>query len=103
MTIDKTIPYVDFVELRSIDDIRAATGIHLDRFEMTLRFTRHAPTGAIVPSLIRTKIHGRAFLIKEIDEDSEVVFSDFQPAAWLRSDAGRSATDDDRGTRRATD
>lgn len=86
MTVDKTVPYVDFVELRSVDDIRAATGVRLDRFEMTLRFARHEATGAIVPASIRTKIHGRAFLVKEIDEDSEVVFSDFAAPGWMRAE-----------------
>lgn len=80
MTVDKTVPFVDFVELRSIQDIRAMTGVNLDHFEMTLRFAVHDDTGAIVPTSIRTKIHGRAFFVKEIDEDSEVVFSDFRPS-----------------------
>ena len=54
MTVDKTVPYVEVARLRGVDDIRVTTGVHLDHFEMTLRFTRHGPTGAIVPASIRT-------------------------------------------------
>jgi hypothetical protein len=90
MLVDKTVPFVERVDLRSVHDISAATGIRLDRFEMTLRFAQHQPTGAIVPTSIRTRIHGRAFLLKEIDEDSEVVFSDFVSPPGLARATGPS-------------
>jgi hypothetical protein len=101
MTVDKTVPYVEVARLRGVDDIRVTTGVHLDHFEMTLRFARHEPTGAIVPASIRTRIHGRAFLVKEIDEDSDVVFSGFSPPVWLRPEI--TANDSRQGPQRATD
>lgn len=80
MVVDKTVPYVESAELRSIGDFSAATGVRIDEFSMLLRWTRHRESGAVVPLSIRTKVDGRAFLVKKVAEDSTVVFSDFAPS-----------------------
>jgi hypothetical protein len=85
MRVDKTVPYADLVELRSISDFSAAAGVRIADFEMALRFAIHDQTGAIVPVSIRTRIDGRAFLVRKIDEDSHVVFSDFVASDRIRA------------------
>lgn len=84
MVVDTTVPYVESAELRSVDHFSAATGVRIDEFTMQLRWTRHRETGAVVPLTIRTKIDGRAFLVKKVAEDSTVVFSDFVPSNRIR-------------------
>jgi len=90
MVVDKKVPFVELAELHNVDDLRAATGVKIAGFEMVLRWTRNEATGAVVPSSIHTRIEGRAFLVKKIDEDSTVVFSEFVPSDRIRRNEAAS-------------
>ncbi len=87
LVIHKKIPYVERLEMQSTEEIKPAIGVKIAEFHMSMRFSHDSDSGTILPSTIATRIKGRAFLVKSIDEDISVVFSDYKgPVGAITSD-----------------
>lgn len=78
LVVNKAIPYVERIEMQSTDEIRPVIGVKIAEFHMSMKFGHDPSSGAVLPGRITTRIKGRAFMIKKIDEDVSVVFSDYE-------------------------
>jgi hypothetical protein len=78
LVVDKTLPHVERLEMRSTGEIKPVTGVKISEFHVLMRFDHDAATGSILPLTIETTIKGRAFLVKTLDEDIAVSFTDYR-------------------------
>jgi hypothetical protein len=77
LVVAKDVPYVERLEMRSSGEIKPMTGVRLDEFAMTLRFTHDAESGSTLPLSMTSRVKGRAFLVREIDEDISITYADY--------------------------
>lgn len=78
MVVDKRKPHVERIEMKSNGEIKPATGVKISDFYTLMRFDLDEASGAILPRSITTRIEGRAFLVKSIDEDVRVSFTEYK-------------------------
>lgn len=78
LVIDKALPHVERLEMRSIGEIKPATGVKISEFHVLMRFDHDVATGSILPLTIETTVKGRAFLVKKLDEDIAVSFTEYR-------------------------
>lgn len=81
LVVDKVLPHVERLEMKSTDEFKPMTGVKISEFRVLMRFDRDDVSGAILPRTIATTIKGRAFLVKSLDEDIVISFTDYKPPA----------------------
>ena len=77
LQIRKEGPYVDRLDLASDEAFKPMTGVKIDSFSMTITYVVVAD-GPVAPRQMMTKVKGKAFLIKTIDSDVRLTFSDYE-------------------------
>lgn len=77
LVVRKEDEWVERLELRVDEEIRPFPGVTVSEFELSLQFSRDAESGEIVPSTIQSRIRGRAFLVKSLDDDRTTHYSEF--------------------------
>ncbi|MGK2857165.1 MAG: hypothetical protein ACSLFQ_08155 [Thermoanaerobaculia bacterium] len=77
LVISKAAPYVESLDLASTGEMRPVTGVKISEFHLTLTF--HAPDahGKALPATVRSVVKGRAMLVKKIDQDLSVSFTEY--------------------------
>jgi len=78
LVVDKALPHVERLEMKSLDEIKPVTGVRISEFHVLMRFDHDKATGSILPRTIETTIKGRAFLVKTLDEEISVTFADYK-------------------------
>ncbi len=77
LVISKAAPHVESLDLASTGEIKVMTGVKISEFRTTLTFLPPDAHGQALPSSIRAVAKGRALLLKKIDENMTVSFSDY--------------------------
>lgn len=77
LVVSKAVPHVESLDLASTREIKAFTGVKLSEFHLTLTFFPPDAYGMSLPASIRSVVKGRAMLVKSIDQDLAVSFSDY--------------------------
>lgn len=77
LIISKAAPHVESLDLASTGEIRVMAGVKLSEFHLTLTFLPPDAHGQALPATIRSVVKGRAMLVKKIDQDLTVKFSDY--------------------------
>ena len=76
LLVNKDGGWTERFELRSTGEIKPIPGIRVEEFHLLLAFRRHS-TGEIIPVRFESRVRGRAFLVKSLDQDRVSQFSDF--------------------------
>ena len=80
--IDLGDKFIVRVVMNNEESFKLMTGVRFDRFEMEMEFAMHDDLiigqSLVLPKLLRTDVKGRAFLVKSIDEQSQIVFDQYQ-------------------------
>lgn len=79
LVVDKALPHIERLEMKSAEEFKPMTGVKISEFRVLMRFDRDPVSGAILPLTIATTIKGRAFLVKSLDEDIVISFTDYMP------------------------
>ncbi len=58
--------------------IRPIPGVRIDEFRVVMTYRRDAASGSILPDSIESRVRGRVFLVKSIDDDTVVRFTEFE-------------------------
>lgn len=77
LVVSKKAPHVESLDLASTGEIKAMTGVKISEFHLTLTFFPPDAHGQALPATIRSTVKGRAMLVKKIDQDMTVKFSDY--------------------------
>jgi hypothetical protein len=77
LVISKAAPHVESLDLASTGEIKAMTGVKISEFHLTLTFFPPDAHGQSLPATIRSVVKGRAMLVKKIDQDMTVGFSEY--------------------------
>ena len=64
-------------ELSSAGSFRPIPGVKVDEFRLAMNFRRDPQSGDILFNSIESRVRGRAFGVKSLDDDVVVSFSDF--------------------------
>lgn len=64
-------------ELAANDPIRPIPGVRIDAFRLVMTFQRDRASGDVLPLAIESRIRGRAFGLKSLDDDATVRFSEY--------------------------
>ncbi|MCM2314466.1 MAG: hypothetical protein NDJ92_04845 [Thermoanaerobaculia bacterium] len=77
LAISKAAPHVESLDLASTGEMRPMPGVKIAEFRLTLAFLPPDAHGRALPSTIRSVVKGRAMLVKKIDQDVSVTYSDY--------------------------
>lgn len=77
LAISKAAPHVESLDLASTGEMKPMTGVKIAEFRLTLTFLPPDSHGRALPSTIRSVVKGRAMLVKKIDQDMSVAYSDY--------------------------
>ena len=75
--VSKDGPFVESLEMRNREPFSAAFGVKVKEFLTVLTFSQVGSDSVVLPSTVKVRMAGRAFLIKKIDESVEVIYSDY--------------------------
>ncbi|HEU5162869.1 MAG TPA: hypothetical protein VFV54_06980 [Thermoanaerobaculia bacterium] len=64
-------------ELSASEPIRPIPGVRVDAFRVVLTFQRDRATGDLLPLSIESRVRGRAFGLKSLDDDASVRYTDY--------------------------
>lgn len=81
LNISKAAPHVESLDLASTGEIRVMAGVKLSEFHLTLTFLPPDAHGQALPATIRSVVKGRAMLVKKLDQNLTVKFSDYERRA----------------------
>jgi len=77
LVISKAAPHVESLDLASTGEIKAMTGVKIAEFHLTLTFLPPDAYGQALPASVHSVVKGRAMLVKKIDTDATITFSDY--------------------------
>ena len=80
MVVNKEGAWVERFELASTDEIKPMTGVKVKEFNVKMLFRRDPATDEILPMSVVSRLRGRAFLVKSLDDDVVVSFCEFERA-----------------------
>ena len=78
LVVNKDGAWVERFELASTDEIKPMAGVKVKEFNVRMLFERDSSTGDVLPLSVVSRLRGRAFLVKSLDDDVKVMFSDFE-------------------------
>lgn len=78
--INKTGPYLEFIDLRTHSPIKPAMGVKIEKLITRLTFGPAADGGPVVPLSTQVEVKGRAYLFISFDEQELFRNSDFEYA-----------------------
>lgn len=77
LVVSKAGPHVESLDLASTGEMKPITGVKISEFHLRLTFFPPDAHGRALPATIQSKVKGRAMLVKKIDQDMSVTFSDY--------------------------
>lgn len=77
LVVSKAGPHVESLDLASTGEMKPIIGVKISEFHLRLTFFPPDGHGRAFPATIQAKIKGRAMLVKKIDQDTSVTFSDY--------------------------
>jgi hypothetical protein len=77
LAISKAGPHVESLDLASTGEIKVMTGVKISEFRLTLAFLPPDAYGQSLPASVHSVVKGRAMLVKKLDEDATITFSDY--------------------------
>ena len=90
LTIDLQNEFVERLEMSNEDAFKPMTGVRIDHFLMEMEFALHDQLidgqKVILPREVQTDVKGRAFLVKSIDEQTNIKFEHFRVPVAATSD-----------------
>ena len=78
LVVNKNGSWAERFELRSTKPIRPIPGVSVREFNVIMTFWRDAQSGEVLFETMQSRIRGRAFGIKSLDDDHHVRFTDFR-------------------------
>ena len=78
LVVNKDGAWVERFELASTDEIKPMAGVKVKEFNVRMLFRRDPATDEILPVSVVSRLRGRAFLVKSLDDDVVVSFSEFE-------------------------
>lgn len=81
LVVNKDGGWVENFELASASEIRPMAGVKVTEFRLVMSFRRDPTSGSILPESIRSRVRGRAFVVKSLDDDTEVRFTGYVHAS----------------------
>lgn len=81
LVISKAAPHVESLDLASTGEIKPITGVKISEFRLTLSFLPPDSQGQALPSSVHSVVKGRAMLVKKLDADATITFSDYERRA----------------------
>ena len=79
LEVAKAGPTVSSIELKSREPFSPAFGVKIREFMTHMTFAPLEEGGPALPQTVAVKVEGRAFMVKELNEDVKVTYSD-----WVR-------------------
>lgn len=81
LEVQKAGPTVSSIELESRGPFSPAFGVKIEQFMTHMTFAPLEQGGPAFPKTVRVKVQGRAFMVKKLDEDARVTYSDWKRVA----------------------
>jgi hypothetical protein len=78
LVVNKDGSWAERFELTSTQPIRPIPGVNVREFRMAMTFLREAQSGEVRFETIESRIRGRAFGLKSLDDDRHIRFTDFR-------------------------
>jgi len=78
LVVNKNDSWAERFELRSTKPIRPIPGVSIREFKVVMTFWRDAQSGEVLFETMESRIRGRAFGLKSLDDDHHVRFTDFR-------------------------
>jgi hypothetical protein len=79
LEVDKAGPTVSSIELKSRGPFSPAFGVNISEFMTHMTFAPLEEGGPALPQTVAVRVEGRAFMVKKLNEDVKVAYSD-----WVR-------------------
>jgi len=79
LEVDKAGPTVSSIKLESREPFSPAFGVKINEFMTHMTFAPLEEGGPALLQTVATRVEGRAFMVKKLDEDVKVAYSD-----WVR-------------------
>ncbi|MFA6958947.1 MAG: hypothetical protein WC538_24000 [Thermoanaerobaculia bacterium] len=77
LVIAKAAPHVESLDLASTGEIKPMTGVKIAEFHLALTFLPPDAYGQALPASVHSVVRGRAMLVKKLDQDATITFSDY--------------------------
>jgi hypothetical protein len=77
LVVSKVSPHVESLDLASTGEIKPMTGVKIAEFRLTLTFFPPDAYGQALPASVHSVVKGRAMLVKKLDQDATITFSDY--------------------------
>jgi hypothetical protein len=78
LVVNKEGSWAERFQLASSQPIRPIPGVNIREFNVVMTFRRHAQSGEVLFETVESRIRGRAFGVKSLDDDRHVRFTDFR-------------------------
>lgn len=78
LVVHKDGSWAERFELKSTKPIRLIPGVNVREFKVVMTFWRDAQSGEVLFETMESRVRGRAFGLKSLDDDRNVRFTDFR-------------------------